>query len=57
MFMGDWIHYDYTELVCAIDWFSEGADTYVIIAFITCFLTPALTMLISYSVILKVSIM
>jgi len=51
-----WIHYDYCELVCAIDWSSEHADKYVIVAFVTCFIAPAFTMIFCYSVILKVSV-
>ncbi|XP_067942808.1 D(1) dopamine receptor-like [Watersipora subatra] len=48
-----WINYDYYEIVCAIYWPSERADTYVIVACITCFLAPGLTMLICYSIIFK----
>ena len=51
-----WIHYDYCEVVCAIDWSSPHADKFVIVAFITCFLAPAFTMLFCYSVIFKVRI-
>lgn len=50
----NWIHYDYNEMVCAIDWSSHGADVYVIVAFVTCFGVPAVTMVICYSSILKV---
>lgn len=51
-----WIHYDYCEAVCAIDWSSEGADKFVIVAFVTCFITPALTMVVCYTIIFRVSV-
>ncbi|XP_067938801.1 D(1) dopamine receptor-like [Watersipora subatra] len=50
-----WIHYDYCEIVCAIDWSSKHADKFVIAAFITCFIVPASTMLVCYTVIFKKS--
>ena len=46
-----WVVYDYWEIVCAIDWDSyrdHGGLTYVIVAFILCFLVPASVMTISY---------
>ena len=52
-----WIHYDYCEVVCAIDWGSKHADKFVIVAFITCFIAPAVTMLVCYSVIFRVRLL
>ncbi|XP_072044615.1 D(1A) dopamine receptor-like [Amphiura filiformis] len=46
-----WVVYDYWEIVCAIDWDSyrdHGGLTYVIVAFVLCFMVPAGIMLVSY---------
>ena len=45
-----WVHYDYWEAVCAINWEAGGRDVqyYVIIACILCFLVPAGIMLFCY---------
>ena len=54
VFLG-WIHYDYWEAVCAIDWQFEKsrAMVYVIIAFVLCFVLPGGVMVYCYVVILK----
>ena len=46
-----WVVYDYWEIVCAIDWDSyrdHGGLTYVIVAFVLCFIVPAIGILVSY---------
>ena len=51
-----WVHYDYWEAVCAINWRSEprtGPINYVIAAFVLCFVLPSVVMLASYSVTMK----
>ncbi|XP_072025625.1 beta-4C adrenergic receptor-like [Amphiura filiformis] len=48
---GRWVVYDYWEIVCAIAWDSyrdKGGLTYVIVAFIVCFMIPAIVMTICY---------
>ncbi|XP_013406629.1 5-hydroxytryptamine receptor 4 [Lingula anatina] len=47
----DWVHYDYWEVVCAINWHyqQDMAVFYVVIAFIVCFLVPAVIMVGCYS--------
>ena len=47
-----WVVYDYWEVVCAIDWDSyrdHGGLIYVIVAFVVCFLVPAIIMTICYA--------
>lgn len=51
-----WVHYDYWEAVCAINWHQEprsGRINYVIVAFVLCFILPSVVILISYSVTIK----
>ncbi|XP_038064259.1 alpha-2A adrenergic receptor-like [Patiria miniata] len=46
-----WVVYDYWEVVCAIDWDSysqDGALTYVIVAFVACFLAPTCVVVFCY---------
>ncbi|XP_038069359.1 alpha-2Da adrenergic receptor-like [Patiria miniata] len=53
-----WVVYDYWEVVCAIDWDTysqEGALTYVILAFLFCFLVPAIVMTFCYTKICRVA--
>ena len=53
-----WIVYDYWEAVCAIDWDNysqDGALSYVIAAFIACFLIPAIVMTFCYTTICRVA--
>ncbi|XP_022095530.1 alpha-2Db adrenergic receptor-like [Acanthaster planci] len=53
-----WVVYDYWEVVCAIDWDSyrpNGALTYVIVAFILCFLVPSIVMTYCYTRICRVA--
>lgn len=49
-----WIHYDYWEAVCAIDWQTEiiQARYYVVTACIICFIIPGVLMSINYSLIM-----
>ena len=51
-----WIHYDYWEAICAVDWFEQQPEAliFVGVAFPTCFLMPGLIMLYSYSCVLRV---
>ena len=54
--MYTWVVYDYWEVVCAIDWDNyshDGAQTYVTIAFVVCFLIPTCVMVFCY---IKISI-
>ena len=50
-----WIHYDYWEVICAIDWQYEKKQAvyYVITACIVCFLLPAFIMLFCYTNIIR----
>ncbi|ELU10639.1 hypothetical protein CAPTEDRAFT_54000, partial [Capitella teleta] len=48
-----WIHYDYWEVVCAIDWQKESAVYYVYVAFCVNFALPGLIMLFCYVAIIK----
>ncbi|XP_038065913.1 octopamine receptor 1-like [Patiria miniata] len=53
-----WVVYDYWEVVCAIDWDSysqDGALTYVIVAFVVCFLIPGIVMTYCYTRICRVA--
>ena len=45
-----WIHYDYWEVICAIDWQKEKekAVYYVIVACVACFLIPGVVMTFCY---------
>ena len=51
----NWVHYDYWEGVCAIDWHLEKQQAvyYVIVAFMVCFILPAVIMLYCYYWIIK----
>ncbi len=54
----NWVVFDYWEVVCAINWdgySQEGALTYVITAFIFCFLIPAIVMSLCYTKICRVA--
>ncbi|XP_076442672.1 octopamine receptor beta-2R-like [Babylonia areolata] len=46
----DWIDYDYWEVTCAIQWhlYGDPVLTYVIIAFILCFLLPSVILGVAY---------
>ncbi|KAK2141295.1 hypothetical protein LSH36_1126g00046 [Paralvinella palmiformis] len=51
-----WVHYDYWEAICAINWHQEprsGPINYVIAAFALCFVLPAIVMSISYTVTIR----
>ena len=50
-----WIHYDYWEVICAIDWQYEKKQAvyYVITARVDCFLLPAFIMLFCYTNIIR----
>jgi len=51
-----WVHYDYWEAICAINWHQEprsGPINYVLVAFAICFILPALTMLVCYTVTIR----
>ncbi|XP_022084777.1 alpha-2Db adrenergic receptor-like [Acanthaster planci] len=53
-----WVVYDYWEVVCAINWdkySQEGGLTYVILAFLFCFLIPAIVMTFCYTKICRVA--
>ncbi len=44
-----WIHYDYWEVTCAIDWQSgQGPVIYVILAFTVCFAVPGVSLVTLY---------
>ena len=49
----DWNHYDYWEMVCAVDWRQANTAYYVIVACICCFLLPASILVFCYFLILK----
>ncbi|XP_033629930.1 alpha-2Db adrenergic receptor-like [Asterias rubens] len=54
----NWVVFDYWEVVCAINWDAysqEGALSYVITAFIFCFLIPAIVMTLCYTKICRVA--
>ena len=48
--LADWVRYDYWEVVCAIVWHEDAANTltYVIVAFAVCFLLPGVILSIAY---------
>ncbi|KAI0237883.1 hypothetical protein LSAT2_011490, partial [Lamellibrachia satsuma] len=48
-----WNHYDYWEVICAVDWIHETAIYYVIIACIVCFLLPGGTMIFCYTNVIR----
>ena len=50
-----WIHYDYWEGVCAIDWFYQKAQAiyYVITACVLCFAVPGVIMIYCYVCIMR----
>ncbi|CAD5115154.1 DgyrCDS4157 [Dimorphilus gyrociliatus] len=48
-----WVHYDYWEAICAIDWNMEGTVIYVIAAFTMCFAIPFVGLVFIYSSIIK----
>lgn len=48
-----WVHYDYWEAICAIDWDMEGAVTYVVAAFTLCFAVPFFGLVFIYASIIK----
>ena len=48
-----WNHYDYWEVICAVDWSHETAVYYVIIACIVCFLIPGGTMVFCYTNVIR----
>lgn len=52
----NWAHYDYWEMVCAINWWNDEAATsiliYVVVAFIMCFTIPCIIIAHNYTVII-----
>lgn len=50
-----WVHYDYWEAICAIDWHREKVQAvyYVIVAFILCFVVPGGVMTAAYFSIIR----
>ncbi|KAK2142132.1 hypothetical protein LSH36_994g01040 [Paralvinella palmiformis] len=51
-----WVHYDYWEAICAINWHREprvGPINYVIGAFALCFIVPAIVILVCYTVTIR----
>ncbi|XP_074652990.1 histamine H2 receptor-like [Tubulanus polymorphus] len=55
--IADWVHFDYWEIVCAIDWFvkSNGIIVYVIVANLLCFMAPGAIMVFTYYKIIAVT--
>ena len=48
-----WNHYDYWEVICAVDWSHETVVYYVIIACTMCFLLPGATMVFCYTHVIR----
>ncbi len=50
-----WVHYDYWESICAIDWQYEKRQAvyYVIVAFVVCFMIPGCAMVFCYTMIIR----
>ena len=50
-----WVHYDYWEGICAIDWHKDKVNVviYVITACVLCFLVPGMVMIFSYTSIIR----
>lgn len=52
----DWVHYDYHEMVCAINWWHDGSLNsilvYVVVAFVVCFAAPCIVICYSYVIII-----
>lgn len=53
--LSGWVRYDYWEATCAIQWHLHGHSvlTYVIVAFILCFLLPGVILIVAYCKVLK----